>query len=349
LFAGVLLLRGAIGLYVAPYLAMQRSRELVMLFSLILLAVVCVVTHYLGLPEPLGALAAGLALGGNRLTHQIDALMLSFRETFAALFFVGLGLLFEPRVLINDPLFMLLAFGLILAIKMAAGMLAARSTGLSWQASAGVGLALTQVGEFAFVIALAAAQAGLISEESYQRILILALASLMITPRLVKIGMRWTTSTHDLERAPGGTPLANVGSGGSAIVIGIGPVGRNVAHRLRKLFAHVTAVDLSPVNLHELAQDGIATISGDATHTDVLIMAGIHNAGHIFICVPSDDVAQQIVTACRRLNPNADVLVRCRFLANVSPLKRAGAKVVISEESQSAQALMKELDKLNEG
>ncbi len=346
LFGGVLLCRKIIRLFIVPYLAAQRSRELVMLFSLVVLLGVCFLTDMIGLPAPLGALAAGLALGGTRLSHQIDALMLSFREAFAALFFVGLGLLFRPQVLIEQPVFMVLAFVSILVIKTLAGAAAARVTGLTTKAALGVGLGISQVGEFAFVLSFTAMEAKVIPRESYQTILVLALGSLMITPRMIKIGLRWSSGA--LEPAASRAEQAHLRptSDRGAIVVGIGPVGRNIAQRLKGLYARVVAIDLSPVNLHELAQEGIDTLNGDATRQETLIKAGIREACHAFVCVPNDAVARQIVLLCRKLNPTCDVIVRCRFIESVSLLKAAGATLVVSEEGQSAQALMNELSRL---
>ena len=101
-------------------LAGFRSPDLVVLFTLALLGGITLAAYSIGLPPAIGAFAAGLVLSGTRWSHQIDALILPFRESFAAVFFVSLGLLFDPRMVLTEPLLMLACFAALILLKAAA-------------------------------------------------------------------------------------------------------------------------------------------------------------------------------------------------------------------------------------
>src|SRR5690606_38346932 len=98
--------------------------------------------YSVGLPPAIGALAAGLIFNGNRWSKQIDALVLPFRETFSAFFFIGLGLIFNPQQVWQEPLWTLFALLAVLVLKTSAGTIALRVTGLSWRRSLGMGIGL---------------------------------------------------------------------------------------------------------------------------------------------------------------------------------------------------------------
>lgn len=345
LVLGVLALRWTLDHWAVPFLAGLRSPELLTLFAIVVLGVVTLITYKAGLPPPLGAFAAGLAMGGNRLTGQVDALILPFREAFAAVFFVSLGLLFEPSLLASEPLLLLGAFVGVVSLKTLGGALAARVTGLGWRSSFGVGLGLSQIGEFAFVLAFTGWEAGLLREIDYQRILILALGSLVITPRLLKIGMRWSESTESQAAGAKGAGAALVPAR-HAVVIGAGPVGQRVTERLAGSGCDVCVVDLSPVNLHRLAQAGHRTVAGDARDSHVLTRARAADAQLIVVAVPDDSIARQVVVHVRRANATAFVMVRCRYLSKLPGLHKAGANAVVSEEAESSEALLRQLTEL---
>jgi CPA2 family monovalent cation:H+ antiporter-2 len=296
--------------------------------------------YQMGLPAPMGAFFAGLAMSGNRISVQVDALILPFREIFAAIFFVSLGLLFDPMLIRNEPVLIVAGLIGVIGLKWLAAAVAVRLTRLSWRSSFGVGMGLAHIGEFAFVLGFAALQAGLIERVDYQRLLIFALGSLLITPQMIRIGMRWGEPSKWPELPPD-EHFALAGRGSrSAIVVGIGPVGQQVMNRLEERGIHTCAIDLSPVNLHALAMQGLRTVAGDARAPHVLKNAGAEAIDLAVICVPDDDAAVGVVSALRTLNKNCMILVRCRYLANTSVLEKAGANQVISEEAQASSALL---------
>jgi CPA2 family monovalent cation:H+ antiporter-2 len=341
--SAVLACRWCIGRFFIPLLARLRSVELVVLFALALLGGACWISFQLGLSAALGAFAAGLMLSGNRLSIQVDTIIVPFRESFAAVFFVTLGTLLQPVAFLREPLLLTCGLVGVLALKTGAATLALRLTGLSWKGSFGMGLGLAQLGEFSFLLLAEGAAQGLISESLYSRTLFVALGSLMLTPLLLKVGMRWSGGiAADEQRTPEKPPWSEQIE--RALVIGVGPIGRQIASRLETGGVDLCLVDLSPLNLHPFAQQGFVTIAGDARDPDVLHRAGAQYRRLAVVCVPDDEVACQIVRNVRRMNPGAFIVVRCRFQSNMDPARTAGANEVVSAEVEAAAALLEVCD-----
>ncbi|QDU62674.1 Inner membrane protein YbaL [Planctomycetes bacterium Pan216] len=340
LVGAVWLLRYILRRWVAGRLANLRSPELVVLFALVLFGSLTMATHAVGLSVVMGAFAAGLALSDGRLTKQVDALILPFRETFSAVFFVSLGLLLEPKLIWEMPLLVVGLLAAVIVGKMIAAGLALRLTGLGWRMAFGTGLGLAHLGEFSFVLASTANEDGIISDFQYDLVLLIALLSLILTPQLLRWGMRWGKGAGEVE-AVTGKPLITFEQGSpEALVIGIGPAGRQVVSRLEMEGYDVCGVDMSPVNLHELSMQGFRTVGGDATDEVVLRDAGAQNAKIVVVCVPDDQVAVRVVRLVRQMNRKCRLLVRCRYVTNTSVLRSSGANAVLSEESVISLALL---------
>lgn len=343
---GVVLLHEGLQRWIVPLLARLRSAELMVLFALMVLGGMALLAVWLGLPATLGAFAAGLALSGNRLTAQVDALVLPFRETFSAVFFVSLGLLLEPSVFWEEAALILPGLLGILILKTAAAVIALRLTSLPWRASWGMGMGLSQLGEFSFVLVLAGWQANVLTEADYRRMLAFALGTLVLTPPLIKRGIERFGLTGEAGRAePQRLPVLPDDLV-ETVIVGVGLAGSRVAARMEVLGHDVCLVDVSPVNLHPFAQQGFRTVAGDATDPSVLARARVERAALVVVCVPHDEVGGQIVRAVRAVNATAFILVRCRYSHNMRIARRAGANHVVSEEAVAAVALLSVLEKL---
>lgn len=342
--AAVLVLRKVFASWVVPMLSNLRSVELVILFGLIVLVGFCLGATAAGLPPALGAFAAGLALSGNRLTAQIDALILPYRESFGVVFFVSLGTLLRPTVLAEQPLLLIMALAGVLAVKAAAATVALRAIGLPWRAAGGMGIGLAQLGELSFVLLSEGLHADLISPTGYNQMLFLAIGTLVLTPPMLRLGLglthRPSPGEHDAQSRPGTAPFRSR----EAIVIGIGPIGRQATSQLEILGIDVCLIDQSPVNLYAYAQQGFRTVSGDARQPDVLDRADASHCRLAVVAVPDDRAAGQIVKNLRAANPACTVVVRCRYRTSVPTLKRAGAALVVSEEAEASVALLRFLE-----
>jgi len=338
----VLLLRKVFAAWVVPLLSRLRSIELVTLFGLIVLVGFCLGAAEAGLPPALGAFAAGLALSGNRLTGQLDALILPYRESFGAVFFVSLGTLLDPDILIQEPLLLAAALLAVLVLKTAAAAVALWASGLRWPAALGMGLGLAQLGELSFMILSEGMHADLVSTAAYNRMLFLAVGTLILTPPLLKIGLRRAQQhAQPADQTHRGhlDPMLT-----EAIVIGLGPIGKQATSRLEIMGIDVCLIDLSPVNLYFYTQQGFRTVTGDARQADVLRRAHADHARLAIISVPDDNVARQIVQAFRALNPTCTLIVRCRYQVHTPGLTKAGASTVISEEAEAMATLLRLLE-----
>lgn len=341
--ASVVLLRRVIARWVIPNLAAFRSPELIVLFTLVAIGGSTLAAYSLKLPPAIGAFAAGLVFSGNRWTQQVDALIFPFRESFAAIFFVSLGLIAQPALLWLEPiLFFACLLGIVVA-KMLAAAIALRLTGLRWRQAVGMGVGLAHIGEFAFVLMVLGWESGVITTGQYQRVVTISLASLIATPLLLRMGLNWAGAGAVL--AADDDRGERVGSPrGQAVVIGAGPTGRQVASRLETTGRDVCVIDFSPVNLQSFAQQGFRTVSGDAAQAEILQHAGVPDAEAVLVCVPDDESALRIASATTNLNPDCLLLVRCRYHATAPKLMALGADRVVSEEAQASAALMGILD-----
>lgn len=349
--AGVGVAQLAVRHAAVPLLARLRSTELVVLFTLVLLGGACLVASRLGLPAALGALAAGIVLSRNRLTAQIDALILPYREAFAAVFFVSLGTLVRREALLGAPWFS--AEGLlgtvamlaaVVLLKSSAAAAAFRAIGLQWRAALGMGAGLVPIGEFSFLLLSVALRSNVLSHTQYDRAILIALGTLILSPVLLRHGLRRADRWLDRELGAAAPPPSGRHEVAHAVVIGAGPIGSRVASHFETLGIDVCIVDLSPVNLHPFAQQGFHTVAGDAQQRETLGRAGTPRADLAVITVPRDDVARQIVGAVRAVNPHCPIVVRCRFQANRAGLLAAGANAVIAEESEASMALIRILE-----
>lgn len=338
----VIALRHALARWLIPWFTGYRSPEMVILFTIVSLGGVTLGAYHIGLPPAVGAFAAGLIFNGNRWTSQIDALVLPFRETFAAVFFVGLGLILDPRLFWNEPL---LIGGMLLSliiVKAIAATAALKLTGMNWRQSSAMGIGLAHVGEFAFVLAIVGLEAGVLTEMQYQRIVAIAVGSLLLTPPLMKWGLAKIHEPVDPD-AFALTDETVAIQGQRTTVIGAGPIGTRVAAQFETMGKDVCLIDYSPMNLHAFAQAGFRTIAGDATRPKILELAETRQSSVVVVCVADDKTAMQIVRAVRRINRQAKLIVRCRYQSNVTKLRRLGADNIISEEIEATIALLRML------
>ncbi|MBN1589812.1 MAG: cation:proton antiporter, partial [Pirellulales bacterium] len=340
LVVAVAVLREGIRGWVAPWLQKLRSIELIVLFTLTVLGAFCLMAQMSGLPPMLGALAAGVALGGNRLTRQVDAIILPYRETFAAVFFVSLGTLMNFEVLASatQAAIALAMLGTVLAVKTAAATVAMRVTGLGWRGALGMGLGLAQMGEFSFVLLSLGLNQGHIDARECNLMVFVGLGTLILTPQLLKIGLNLAEQDLQqtvIDREITADPVRH------AVVVGAGPTGRQVTSQLETSGVDVCLIDFSPVNLHAYALQGFRTVAGDACDPSVLRRADVEHCALIVITVAQDTVAENIVLSVRQLHRTCQIVVRCRYQENVARIRKAGADRVVSEESEVSDALVR--------
>ena len=338
--------------WIIPKLANVQSNDMVVLYAVLVLLGMCVVAILLGLTPALGALAAGVALGENRLTHQIDALVMPFRETFSAIFFISLGMMTNFPYVFRNPVVCILALAGAVVFKAFCASLALRACGMDSRGALAYGTSVSQIGELAFMILTLAFTNNAIDQTTYDTMLFVSVGSLVLTPNMVKIaltkfGMKpeepeVKTSVDalspDLRRAISEAT-------GHAVVVGAGHIGKRVADELIALGASVCLIDFNPVNLHPFSQNGVPTVIGDGADQNVLREAGALQANVVIVTVPRDDLAINVVKAARDICPTIPIAARARYSLNAPLLKRVGATRVLCEEERVADELVDILDR----
>jgi CPA2 family monovalent cation:H+ antiporter-2 len=226
----------------------------------------------------------------------------------------------------------------MILVKAAAGGIALRVSGLAWGNAIGLGLGLAQLGEFSFLLLLQGWHGGVISEQDYNRTLFIALGSLIATPLLLRYGSRVLQT--EKQRPPTLELPAETDGADRVLVVGAGPIGRDVAAYLETSGWRVAMIDLSPVNLHAFAQQGFDVTSGDVRELDTLERAGIDRMRLAILCLPNDEITLQATTAIRQANPRCPVIARVRYLLNIAAARKSGAAQVICEEAEGARAIL---------
>lgn len=341
--AGVIVTHFVVSRWIVPLLMRLRSVELLVLFSVSVLGLMCLAAYRLDMPPAIGALAAGIVLSGNRLSRQVDTVLLPFRETFAAVFFVSLGMLLDPKIFLSEPILLTAGFIGIVALKSIAGSIALRIVGLPWRKALGMGLVLSQLGEFSFLLVARGAADKLIDQDDYNRMLFIGMTTLIATPLLIRYGM--VLAGHSEEENDTNAIEQTRSLSSTALIVGLGPIGGRLAQRLELSGVSVTLLDLSPINLHAYAQLGFKTVVGDARDPKVIERVELRSQKLAIVSVPSDEIALEIVKSLRQHSQKLAIIVRCRFGANVAGLENAGANAVVSEEVEVSEPLMRLCEK----
>lgn len=329
--------------FLVPRLVRLKTNELVILFAIVVLLQMCTLANMLNLTPALGALAAGVMLGENRLTHQIDALVLPMRESFSALFFISLGMLMDFAHVFQHPILCFGALVLVIAFKCAASSLAMMACGMDRKSAFGFGLSISQVGELAFMLLAIAYSAKALPLNVYNTLLFVSVASLVITPNMVKFDLSKVPVIADKQEKTGLDPTIKMflkNGHEHVIVIGLGHIGATLACQLETMGNSLALIDFNPLNLQTFAQQGIPTFAGDGADHDLLESAGIRKAKLVLVVVPDDRQSLNIVRACRDHNTSCVILARSRYSLNIGALKRAGAQLVICEEANVCDKLM---------
>jgi CPA2 family monovalent cation:H+ antiporter-2 len=336
--------------------AHTQSRELFTLTVLVSALGIAVSSALIfGVSMALGAFLAGMIVGRSEFSLRAASEALPMRDAFAVLFFVSVGMLFDPRHLIDAPGLTAATLGVVVLGK----PLIAFAVVLFLRQPPKVGLAvsvsLAQIGEFSFMLALLGTQLGVLPAAATNTLVAAAIVSILINPllyrgidRFAAKAARRSTLWRWLERrararvdASAPTDGAATQPGGShrAIVVGYGPVGETVTRLLAENEIKPTVVELNVETIRRLRKQGIAAVYGDASQRETLKTAGIESAGSLILSSSSQQGAPEVIRLARELNPSVRVLARAAYLRDLPALKRAGAEAVVAGESEVAISL----------
>jgi CPA2 family monovalent cation:H+ antiporter-2 len=298
-------------------------------------------TYLFGLSFAFGAFVAGVVLSQSEYSHQALAEVEPLRDVFAMLFFVSVGMLLDPKFLLENAGVVALVVSLVFAFK---GLLFAgvtRGFGYGNIVPFAVGLGLFQVGEFSFVIARVGVDAEAISERSYSIILTAAVVTMALTPFAMRLAPvfygRWRERfPRELLRT---FNLPETGLRDHVVVVGYGRVGTFVARLLSRLEQPFVIVDSNPGRTDEAGEAGYPTVFGEAGAEPVLEAAGVRWARLVIITVPDPVGTRLAVERVRAINPNVHVVVRSTTIEQMEELGRLGVYEAVHPESEAGLEL----------
>ncbi|HNX17102.1 MAG TPA: cation:proton antiporter [Methanoregula sp.] len=325
--------------------AKERSRELFLFTIASICVVIAWLTNEAGLSFTLGAFIAGLIIGES--DYNIDALghIIPFRDVFAAIFFLSIGMLLDTRIIFDNFGYVAMIIIGIFLVKVITGSLSAVALGMPVRVCVFCGLALAQIGEFSFVLAKSGLDAGIIQTSAYQLFLAGAIVTMAFTPfamnaspKVVDIIYRIFPTRKPKVNAllPNESAPAEVLSN-HIIIAGYGITGKSVARAATLAGIPFMVIELNPeIIQQEKSQYRPNFIFGDAVNEEVLEHAGIHQARTLVVAVSEEEAIPRIIHAARQLSPNVHILARTRHIRNAQHLLDLGADEVISEEFESA-------------
>jgi len=298
-----------------------------------------------GVSFALGAFFAGMVLRESELSHRAAEESLPLRDAFSVLFFVSVGMLFDPRVLVQMPLQVLAVIAVIVFGKsLAAGLLVLLlryplNTALTVSAS------LAQIGEFSFILAGVGMQLKLLPAEGQSLILAGAIISIAINPLLfAAVGplQNWIRSKSELARRMErtGDPLAELPMAtphtklaGQVVLVGYGRVGKRIAADLAAQGLHFVVVEQNREMVEALRLEGVPAVAGDAGEAAVLIQAHITRAGLLVVATPDTARVRAMLETARALNPGIRTVLRSHSESEAALLRREQAvEVFVGEQ-----------------
>lgn len=352
----VLFVGGKLIPWVLAKVARTRSRELFTLSVLsIALAIAVLASVVFGASLALGAFLAGMAVGQSKMSEQAAADALPLKDAFAVIFFVSVGMLFDPSlVLQNWPLF-LAVMAIILLAKPLGALFIVLVLGRPVETALTIAAALAQIGEFSFILASEARVLGLLPPEGASVIVAAALVSIGLNPLLFKETLKLESALRKRKRLwkrlnraaeARGQALnlgAEVGLGKTekvrAIVVGYGPVGMTAARLLRGFDIEPVIVDLNIDTVARVQAQGDLALYGDAGKPDILRAAGAERARYLVVTLPGILARIPVIVAARSLNPDIRIFSRAHYLAERETLEEFGVTEVCYEEAEAALGL----------
>ena len=326
--------------------AKQKNRELFIFTVAGICFAVAWLTNAAGLSYSLGAFVAGLIIGKSDFSIDAVSNIIPFRDIFAAIFFISIGMLLDTSVILSQYTIVFSLIAIILVIKVLTGSLTAAILGMPARVSVFVGLALAQIGEFSFVLAKSGLESNLIGTGPYQFFLAAAIITMAFTPFTMNVASPVTNLLYRLfpdrikrpdQKKDAAGPIPEELSD-HIVIVGYGMTGKSVARAAEILGIPYNAIDMDPdVVVRERAADRHhEIIFGDATHREVLEYAGIGQARALVVVISEQNVVPGIIHLAREMAPSIYIVVRTRHVNDVRQLLDLGADEVIPEEFETS-------------
>lgn len=322
--------------------ARTRSQELFLLSVAVIGLAMAWLTSSIGMSMALGAFLAGLIISESQFSHQALGNILPFRYVFTSIFFVSIGMLLDIGFLLSHPVLILAAVIATLIIKAIVGGATTAVLGYPVRTAVLVGLALSQVGEFSFILSKIGLDGGLLSPDLYQFFLATSILTMGISPFL----MGMSAGISDLlcrlplpERLK--SDKCGPETGGKAlkdhiVIIGYGLNGRNLSRAAKSAKVPYVILEMNPDTVSRERSKGEPIYYGDATNNLLLEHANVTEARVVVIAISDALATRRIITAIRHISPRVRIIVRTRYLKEMKTLYALGASEVIPEEFETS-------------
>lgn len=360
LFAALVWLVG--NRFVSPIMeriARAHSTELFTLTVFVIaLGVAMLAAEVFHVSVALGAFFAGLVVGQSRFGPQATADMAPFRDVFSALFFVSIGMLFDPRVVLEQPWILLASLGIVLIAKPLAALAIVALLRDTRRTALTVAVGLSQIGEFSFILASLGRALGVLPDEGLGILVVAAILSIALNPLLFRI-TPWIEARLDARRAARGlapveeTPLVAApppvsaephGEGPIVIVTGLGKVGGRFVRRCAEAGLSLSAIDQAVERVEEvrgLDNPDISAVYGDAGREDVLAAAGVAEARVLVVTNTALPDKMRICMTARAINPRIAIIATANTPAERGWLQEFGATSVCDLYDEMSEALLR--------
>ncbi|WP_345830971.1 YbaL family putative K(+) efflux transporter [Erwinia sp. HDF1-3R] len=345
--AAFMVLMMVVGRRVVPWIlarsAATGSRELFTLSVLALaLGIAFGAVEFFDVSFALGAFFAGMVLNESELSHRAAHDTLPLRDAFAVLFFVSVGMLFDPTILLKEPLAVLGVLAIIVLGKSVAALALVRLFGHSLRTALTISVSLAQIGEFAFILAGLGISLNLLPEEGRNLVLAGAILSIMLNPILFALLQRYLDkadarqqqdATVEEEQLP--LDICH-----HAIVVGFGRVGSLLGRRLIEQGIPIVVVENSRSRVEALREQGILAVLGNAARAETMDLASLACARWLLLTIPNGYEAGEIVTAARQKHPSIEIIARAHYDDEVDYITERGANEVVMGEREIASSML---------
>ncbi|MFN3875776.1 MAG: NAD-binding protein, partial [Flavobacteriales bacterium] len=307
-------------------------------------------TQAMGLSLALGAFFAGLVISETEHAYHATGIVQPFHELFLSFFFISIGMLVDSSVLIGAPLTVLGLFAGVSLLKVLAAALAVWLLRYPLRTALHTALALFQMGEFGFVLAIPGMKLGLLAEEHYQLFLAVAILGMAVTPYMLARSDRIVRRVF-LQFVPGKVSnrldslmrvkreqekrMAAVLQD-HVVIIGFGLNGQNVATAALETGIRCAVVEEDPDLARKAAQAGLPVLHGDATNDHVLHQAHVERARVVVVAISDPEATKKIVAGIRAISGSVYIVVRTRYVREIQANLDAGANEVIPEEFETS-------------
>jgi CPA2 family monovalent cation:H+ antiporter-2 len=287
----------------------------------------------------LGAFFAGMILGETQLSRRAAEETLPLRDAFAVLFFVSVGMLFDPNVLVEQPGPVLATVAIIVFGKSLAAFALVRAFGHTSQTALTVSVSLAQIGEFSFILAGLGVALEVLPETGRDLILAGAMLSILVNPILFTLAVRRIRADAAAEPVAAATEAVPAPCNAGVVLIGYGRVGSHIGSLICGRGEGLTVIEDQKDMAAAAREAGARVIVGDATKESILRQAGLDTASTLLIAIPEGVEAGAIVRRARAINPKLVIVARAHSDEEVDDLVRRGADHVVMAERETASRM----------